>query len=410
MQLEAIREQAGESMAPAPDRDGMDVLELLIVLCRRWRLIALFTFGAAVLAAVAVMLMPKEYTAEALVLPPVQNSSMSAEILNQLANSSSLASAAGAGLGLRSTGSMYIALFRTKTVEDAVIQRFGLIERYHVKRITDARSVFEGDSTAALDPKDGLIRVSMRDRDPKMAADIANGYVDEFRKFSVNFAISETSQRRVFFQQQLLAADSNLSAAQEAMKNAQQSKGTQVNAQTRSQVESTAALQAQVTAKELQLQSMRFYATELNPDVIQVKDQLAALRGQLVQLSGSQDSSNANAILPKGKVPEADMETLRSLRDVKYYEMLKELLTKQFEVAKLDEARQGAVIQIADEAVAPDQPSFPRRKIVVFAVTVLAFIFACFWSVIGEEFRRLQKDPIGRQRLAALRTAFKSAE
>jgi uncharacterized protein involved in exopolysaccharide biosynthesis len=409
MELEAIREQTYESLAPLPDSDGMDVLEILIVLCRRWRFIALFTLGAAIVCAVAVRLIPSQFTAETLVLPPVQNSSMSAEILNQLTNSPSLASAAGASLGLRSTGTMYVALFRSRTVEDAVIRRFGLMERYRATRTTAARSALEQHSTVALDAKDGLIRISVRDSDPKMAADIANGYVDEFRKFSVAFAITETSQRRVFFQQQLQDAATNLAAAKDAMKTQQLTGTPAIDSKARSLIESTASLQAQVTAKELQLQSMRFYATELNPDVIEVKDQLAALRGQLVQLSGSGNSTNADVIVSKGNIPEADTEYLRKLHDLIYDQTLKGLIAKQLEIAKLDEARQGAVIQVADPAVTPDVPSFPRRKITVFAVTVLGFVLACFWSILSEEFRRMRNDPIGRQRLEALRTAFRTA-
>ncbi len=153
-----------------------------------------FTIGVAILSTITVLLIPSQYTAETMVLPPSQSSTISSALLSQLggagasAASGALASLAGGSLGIKNPSDMYVSLFRSRTVEDSVIQRFGLMGRYHKKRMSDARTEFESHSAVVLGAKDGLIRITVKDRDPKLAAEIANGYVDEFRKLSANLA------------------------------------------------------------------------------------------------------------------------------------------------------------------------------------------------------------------------------
>jgi tyrosine-protein kinase Etk/Wzc len=258
MKLEAIEEQSRESQASEASAEGLHLLDLLIILSRRRKFIALFTLGVAILTAIVVLIIPSEYTAGTVVMPPSQNTSLSSTLLGQLGGASALASAAGAGLGIRSPGDMYVSLFRSRTVEDSMIERFGLMARYKGKKMSDARTAFEDRSTVVLGNKDGLIRITVTDRDPKFAADMANGYVEQFRKLSANLAITEASQRRVFFQQQLLEANENLTTAEEAMKRTQQSTGVlQVDSQARSLIESGAVLRGQIVAKEVEVQAMR---------------------------------------------------------------------------------------------------------------------------------------------------------
>jgi uncharacterized protein involved in exopolysaccharide biosynthesis len=303
---------------------------------------------------------------------------------------------------------MYVSLFRSRTVEDSLIQRFGLLARYREKKMSDARRRFEDRSTVVLGVKDGLIRITVTDRDPALAAAMANAYVDEFRKHSASLAITEASQRRMFFQQQLLEANENLAAAEESMKRTEQSTGVlQIDSQARSLIESAAILRGQVAAKEVQLQAMRSYATEDNPQMVTAEQQLIALKAQLAKLAGTDQNSNSDMIGPKGNIPEAGMEYIRKLRDVKYYETIAELIAKQFEMAKLDEARQGTIIQVADVAVAPDTRSFPKRTLTVILATILGFFVACGWSISAEGFQRMKRNPADRQRLDALRATFR---
>jgi tyrosine-protein kinase Etk/Wzc len=401
---ESIAEAQNSSSPKVPGEFA--ALDFLIVLARHKRFILRFTLGAAIVAAVIAWLLPNQYTATAIVLPPAQ-SSIGSSLMSQL-GSSALASYAGASLGIKSPGDMYVALFHSRTVEDAVIQRFGLMARYRKKTMYDTRQKFERLSTAVLGAKDGLIRISVEDRDPRMAADIANGYVDEFRKLSANLAVTEASQRRLFFQQQLLESKEKLTAAEEAMKSTEQSTGVlQIDSQAKSLIETAAILRGQVVAKEVQIQAMRAYATEDNPELVLARQQLAALQAQLAKLGGAGPQSESDLLLPKGRVPEAGMEYVRKLRDVKYYETLTELIAKQFEVAQLDEARQGAVVQVADVAVPPDKKSSPHRAIIVMLITLLAFFAACTWCRIAVRFQQMNQDPAARQRLEVLRAALR---
>ena len=408
MKSEAIGGQIQEITTQDPSSQELHLLDLLTILSIRRKFIICFTACVAILAAITVLLIPSRYTAFTLVLPPGQNSSMSSALLGQLGCSGALTSLAGASLGIKNPGEIYVSLFRSRTVEDSIIQRFGLMARYGAKMPSNARTAFEAHSTVALAAKDGLITISVTDRDPGKAAEIANGYIDEFRKLSANLAITEASQRRIFFQQQLKEAKENLAAAEEAMKGTEQSTGVfQIDSQTRVLIESAAALRAQIVAKEVQIQGMRSYATEDNPEIFEAKQQLAALQAQLARLADADQDSSSGLIVPKGKVPEAGMEYIRKLRDVKYYDTISELIAKQFEMAKLDEARQGAVIQVVDVAVPPDHRSYPKRTITVILAMVLAFFVACGWGILAESLRRLDSNPAERQRLDALRATFR---
>jgi uncharacterized protein involved in exopolysaccharide biosynthesis len=408
MKLDAIHEPISEAEASDSPSADVHLLDVLIILSRRRRFIGVFTLSAALLAVIFVLVVPSNYTATTTVMPPQQNTSMSSALLGQLSGSSALASVAGAGLGLKNPNDVYVSLFQSRTIEDSMVQRFGLKDRYKKKRDSDARSAFEKHTTVALGAKDGLIRISATDGDPKEAADIANGYVEEFKKLSATLAISEASRRRIFFEQQLLEAKENLTTAEETLKHTEQSTGVlQIDSQARSLIESAANLRAQVVAKEVQLQGMRSYATEDNPDVVTAEQQLAALKAQLAKLAGTDQDSGADFIVPKGKVPEAGMEYLRRLRDVKYYETISELIAKQFEIAKLDEARQGSIIQVVDVAVTPDKRSFPKRTVTIILVALIAFVVACGWAIFAAGMQRMIKDPTERQRIDALRATFR---
>jgi uncharacterized protein involved in exopolysaccharide biosynthesis len=408
MKPETKNEPNGQSETQTASSRDLHFLDLLTILSGRRRFILLFTVGAAVLTTMIVLLIPSRYTAETIVLPPGQNSSANSALLSQLGGSGALASAAGASLGIKNPGEIYVSLLRSRTVEDSLIERFGLMDRYRVRIKSNARIAFEKHSNVTLGAKDGLITISVTDRDPKLAADMANGYLDEFRKFSANLAITEASQRRIFFQQQLLEANQNLAAAEEAMKGIEQSTGVlQIDSQTRSLIESAADLRAQVVAKEVQLQGMRAYATDDNPQTFEVRQQLAALQTQLAKLGGTDQGAGAGLLVPKGKVPEAGMEYIRKLRDVKYYETIAELIGRQYEMAKLDEARQGVVVQVVDVALPPDRRSFPRRTITVLIVSLSGFVAACGWCLLLDGIERLKGNPAERHRLDALRATFR---
>ena len=231
---------------------------------------------------------------------------------------------------------------------------------------------------------------------------------------STNFAISlehlaitEASQRRLFFERELEQAKDKLADAEEALKRTEQSTGMiQLDSQARALIESAAALRAQITAREVQIQGMQTYATGENAQLVQAQQELDSMRAQLAKLVGSDDSTDGEIIVPKGRVPEAGMEYIRRLRDVKYNETIFEILARQFEAAKLDEAKEGAIIQVVDPAIPPDKRSFPKRGLIVIGATLLGFFFGIVFVLAQAAFERMKDDPDTFGKIALLKRAL----
>jgi uncharacterized protein involved in exopolysaccharide biosynthesis len=302
---------------------------------------------------------------------------------------------------------MFVAMFKSRTVEDAMIERFGLMKEYRQKYMSTARKAFEGHATVESGTKDNLIHISVEDKDPKRAAEMANAYVEEYRLLSQHLAISEASQRRLFFEQQLEQAKDNLANAEEALKETEQKTGMiQLDSQARALIESAVQLRAQITAKEVQLQGMRTYGTNENADIVQAQQELDSMRAQLAKLGGNVDDSGAGLIVPKGQVPQAGVEYVRKLRDVKYYETIFEILARQFELAKLDEAKEGALIQVVDPAIVPDYKSFPKRGLITVVAAIAGMFIGIFAALFKEGMERLRQDPEQSERLNILRRAL----
>jgi tyrosine-protein kinase Etk/Wzc len=180
----------------------------------------------------------------------------------------------------------------------------------------------------------------------------------------------------------------------------------QLDSQAKALIESVASLRAQIVAKEIQISSLTLSETPSNPEVVMARQQLGALQSQLRRIGGTQSVEDSDLIVPRGKIPEAGMDYVRKLRDVKYNELIFELLAKQFEVAKLDEAREGAIIQVVDAAVTPDRKSFPKLSIIVPSITFVWLCFAVFWVLFQEGIRRSRNHPEDKQKLRALQASW----
>jgi tyrosine-protein kinase Etk/Wzc len=392
---------------PLPPQSGsgeeISLFDLLIVLARRKRMILYTVLACAIVAAIVSLLLPPRYTATTVILPP-QNQTAGSSLISQLGAISPMASLAGGGLGMKNPNDMYVAMFKSRTVEDAMVRRFDLQKEYRSKKASDARVALENHCDIQTNAKDGLIRIMVTDRDPKRAAELANGYVEEYRKFSGSLAITEASQRRLFFEQQLAQAKDNLANAEEALKATEQTTGMiQMDSQARALIETAASLRAQISAKEVEIQAMRSFASDQNPDLQIAEQQLAGWRAQLSRLGGGQNGNGDDLLLSKGQVPGAGLEYVRKFREVKYYDTIFELLAKQFEMAKLDEARQGALIQIVDVAVPPDRRSFPKRSLIVILAAAVGFIGAIFWILGSASLESIKKDPEKEARLRELK-------
>jgi len=392
----------GESGEPRPR--SADMMEILLVLAREKKPILQITLAASILAAIIVFLVPKMYTATATILPPQQNQSVASALLGQMAGAATLDLR---DLGLKNPSDVFVAMLKSRTVEDALVNRFDLRKVYYVKRYQDARKILEKRSE--IDPeKEGLISIQVSDRDPKRAADIANAWVDELRTLNQTLAVTEAAQRRMFFEQKLAQERDDLASAELDMKQIEQKTGViQPDVQTRALIGAVADVRAQIAAKQVQLQSLRTYATENNPDVKRVQRELAELQAQSSRISqmerGGVEVGEGNLQVPTRRVAQASLEYLRAAREMKYHETLYEFLARQLEAARIDEAKNAAVVQVVDRAVEPERKSSPKRLLIVAITAAVWFLVMCFWVLFRAAIRRKEQDPDERARLAQLK-------
>ena len=381
----SISESVGgesRSMTSSHPRPPLTVLELLQLLGRHWRFLAKAALAGAIFGLALAFLLPVQFTAVTTVLPTGSTSSLASAFASQSGELGLLANLAGGGLGYHNPSELCLLMLRSRSVEDAVIQRFQLMNEYRKQRLSDARIALERTTSVTLNLKTGIIAVSARDRDPARAAELANGYVEEFRKFTGSLAITEAGQRRQFFEHQLLEATGNLNQADDAFRNTQQSTGMldPVSA-TKADLESAVTIRDEIAARQVQLRTMRTYSTDQNPAVVRVRQEIAGLETQLAELTGSKNDEADDLLVPKDKIPQAGSEYLERLRDVKYNETVVAVLAKQLEIARLDEARQSPMVQVVDPAVTPDRRSAPKRTVILLASTMLALCTASLWVI-----------------------------
>lgn len=399
----------------AKQDDNLSLLDMLVVIVDHRALIFWIVTVVTVLAIVVSLLLPKRYTATVTVLPPQSGSPLGAMLASQLGSMGGsgmsslggMAALAGSSLGLKNPNDRYVGMLRSRIVEDAVIEHFGLQQEYRTKLLSDARKKFENMVEVDGNAKDGLIHISVQDPSPQRAQEIANAYVAQFRKLSESLAIGEASQRRVFFEQQLEQAKDKLANAEEALKETEQNTGLiQLDSQARALIESVASLRAQIAAREMMIQGMQTYATGQNSQLIEAQQELDSLRAQLAKLGGDKESADG-LIVPKGLVPQEGLEYVRKLRDVKYYETIFEILARQFELAKLDEAREGDIIQVVDPAVIPDKRSFPKRGLIVVGAFFGALVIGILASFAMASLERMESDPETAAKLHRIYGAFR---
>jgi tyrosine-protein kinase Etk/Wzc len=401
---ESVGEQVPGEL-PGPHLREISLLDILAVLSKRRRFIAAGTFVVTVIALILALLHAKTYTATTVILPPQNGSSAGSGLLSEIGSLGALGGLASGGLGLKNPGDMYVALFKSRTVEDSVIARFHLQDVYKTKLLSRARMALEAHVSIAADVKTSLITITSVDGDPKRAAEIANGYVEQYRKLSEHLAVTEAAQRRLFFQQQLVEAKNNLANAEEALVKTEQTTGLlSVDSQSRALIDSAATLRAQITAKQVQIQGMQTYAAQDNAGLVEANKELDSLRAQLAKLGGNTDPDSADFLLPKGKVPAATIEYTRALRDVKYNETIFNILARQFEMAKLDEAREGALVQVVDPALVPDYKSAPKRSMWVVVGFLVGFVLSCIFVLWQAAMRFLREDPETDRKLREIRS------
>ncbi len=369
------------------DAAELGLIDVLIVLAKHKKKILLLPALAAVVAIAVSLAMPNVYRSTTKLLPPQQSQGGAASLLAQLGG---LGGAIGGSAGLKNTNDMYVSMLRSRTVADRLIARFELKKTYETESFETARKSL-AKNTIVASGKDGLITVEVDDEDPKRAAQMANAYVNELTALTKVLAVTEAAQRRLFFQQQLEQAKNNLAKAEMTLKGALETGGViSVDIESRTIVETIGRLRAQVSAKEIQLGSMEAFVTANNPEYRRVQQELSSLRSELSRLENGRPD-----LAGKRGGNEAGLENIRILREVKYNQMLYELLAKQYEAARLDEAKDPSIIQVLDPAIEPEKKSSPKRGLIVLLSIAFGVLVAVAWAVIAEMKERMLRSADG---------------
>jgi uncharacterized protein involved in exopolysaccharide biosynthesis len=381
-----------EPQAAEPADDEISLLDLLQVVADNLRLLIIGPLLAGLAALGIAFALTPTYTATVRFLPPQQQQSAAASMLASLG---ALGGLAGAASGLKNPTDQYLAFMRSRSVQDALIDRFGLMQRYEVKLRDDARLVLK-DVARASAGKDGLISVEIDDKDPQFAAQLANAHVEELQKLLARLAVTEAQQRRVFFEKQLQQAKDNLTRAEQALK-ASGVNSSALKATPQAAVEAVARLRAAITAQEIKIASLRGYLSENAPEFRQALTELGAMRAQLARAE-QQETPVAGG-----------SDYIGRYRDFKYYETLFELFAKQYELARVDESREGAVIQVLDAAQPPERKSKPKRAIIAVIATLAAGFALLLFVFVRHALGNASRDEESARKIDRIKQGFARA-
>ena len=371
--------------------------EFLNIFFQKRRLIAFFILLFVIPAAVYCVFAPQIYRAESLIMPASQKGNQTSAMLAQLGG---LASFMGIGGG--TTGELLMGVLRSKTIVDRVIDRFNLMESYEEDtRLKMREKVTDDILHANEDVKSGIVSVAVLDEDPQKAADMANFFVEELQKQMQTLVVGEAAQRRIFFESQVTQAFKALGDAEDEMARYQEQSGlVAVQPQLQVLLTSIAQLKAQIAAKEVEISGLRTYARQDNPRLRLAQSQLAAMRTELAKLEEQQKNQGQAELKGKdeafssmSQAPHLGLEYQRRLRDVKFAEAMYELMLKQFEAAKLDEANEAIVVQVLDPATPPDYKFKPKRAAIMVFSALAGLCLGMLW-VMGDFYFRNAREAL----------------
>jgi tyrosine-protein kinase Etk/Wzc len=384
--------------------EELSLIDILTVLASRKSKIVKFT-GAALLAGIVVCIAwPVKYAATTKIMPPQQTQSAASMMMSQLTalgGSSLAAMASGGGIGLKNPNDIYIGLIQSRTISDDIVQEFHLQDVYRAKDMTGAREKL-ADNTEVRSEKSGLISISVTDRDKNRASSMANAYTDDLRKLTKEIAVTEASQRRLYYEDQLKVTREKLVEAQAAFEQVQLKNGLiHLDAQAKAMIESLTTLRAQVGAKEVELQALQSYSTEQNPQVQLAEKELASLKEEEAQIEQRSSGTEIAGLGLKG-VPSAAIEYLRAQHELQYQQSLFDILMRQYDAARLDESKDAAIIQIVEPAIVPDRKYSPHYSWILVIAVLLGIVvsFVYIWLELA-----LERNPDLSMRLRSLKSA-----
>ena len=395
----------GQPGSARENNDDIHLLDILTALARQKKILFTIPLITGAFAIAAAFMIKPTFSSTAVLLPPQQQNSGIAGMLGQLGG---LASAAGGLAGLKNPNDLYVAMMRSRTIADKLITSFDLKNRLKVETQDEARKLLGGIVTIVND-KAGTISVLAEDKDPNFAAELANAYVQELSNLTKTIAISDAAQRRLFFEKQLVSVKDDLANAEIALRKIQENTGMlELEGQVKGIISNVAQLEGTIAAKEVQLNAMRSFATNNNPELQRLQGEIQGYRAQLGKLKTGKTSKDGDLMVPTGKIPEIGVEYIRGLRNVKYQEAIFELLAKQYELAKFDEAKESTNIQILDKAVPAQKKSKPSRLIIILLGVFGGGVLALVLALMRDAYQKSNRDDESKYRWALLANAWKN--
>lgn len=385
--------------------DEINLLDYLIVLVKRKKLIAYTTLGIMVLTAIYSLTLPSIYRAETKIMPPQQSSQGSmSQLLGQLGGG---AGTIGLSTGvLKTPNDLYIAFLKTNSLLDRIIDRLDLMKLYKTKSREQARGALSGALDAKDDRKSGIINIAVTDKDPKMAARYANTFVEELKAFNKGLAIGEASQRRLFYEEQLGDEKKTLETAEEDLKVFQEKTGVlQIEQQAFVAITNIASVKAQIAAKEIELRVLRTYSTSNNPDVKKVEEAIKAMKDGVNKLQ-IKNKIEYEPVMPSQEAPGVALEYLRKFRNVKFHTALYEFMLKQYEAARIDEGKDATIIQVIDKAEPPERRFKPQRTKMVLIAGVVGFFLSILSVFFMEYVEKSSSNPENKERIDEIKKHF----
>ena len=399
-----MSEEETEQIDEEQEDEGVHLLDYLIVLAKHKKLILKITLPVAIITFILTLFNNYFYQAQTSIFPSQkQETSIASQLMGQFG-----IIPGPRDVNIHNNQKLFVEIIKSRTFTDRLMDRFKIKKSDKARKLLLKKISIIPDFTDKKGFKlneSPLMRISVKNQNPQRAADMANAIVEELNVSINNIAISTVSQRRLFLENQLKQSSDALIESEEAIKSFQEQTGIlEVGKQTSMVIEKIAELQAQITAKEIELQVMKSYSTASNPDFQRVEETIKALKKELANTDTNKDDSK-NLLIPTSSIPALGLQYQRIFRDFKFNETLHQIIVKQYEAAKLDEAKDGTLIQVIDKAVPPEKQGKVRilGRGKALAMTLLAFFFACTLAFAVEFHERSSANSDYREKLAALR-------
>lgn len=390
---ESLSEQ---TIHPEESGDEISLLDVATTLGEEKSLIIRIAAFSTVAAILYAILATPIYTAKTVILPPQQQGNSASMALASLGT---LGLLQGSGVDIKSKDDLYVALLRSNTLQNDLSHSLKLREYYKTENSESTLKILTNSTTVTADKKSGLITIEARDKDPNFSAKLANAHVEALIKLMGDMAVSEAQQRRLFLERQIKKTQEELAAAEVNFRNYSAKGGLQITgALAESSVRTSANLRGQIAAKEVELSTMRQFATQQNQELQRTASELAALRAQLAKIE-----SGDNQVIKSNSVGQ---QAVLALLAVKTQQSMLEALIKQLEIARVDEAKEGPLIQQVDIAQPPETRSQPKRKLIVLLALTAGIFAGVLAAFIRRAWTNAHSDRESSERMEALRQAW----